>query len=133
MGGTAIISVMNYELTRAIAKHLFKFSDNPNVILNLPTSEIMETTGNIFDPDYYFIDEETEIVYRKERFEQGNNLPIELIVRDKRYTMDEIVSLCEKNRLKVDFARYVNARDWETGFNATDKSAKEILLKCTKI
>lgn len=132
-GGIALISVMNYELTRSMAKHLFKFSENPNAILNLPTSGIMENTGNIFDPDYYFIDEDTEIVYRKERFDQGNNLPVELIVRDKRYTMDEITLLCERNGLHVEFSRYVNAKDWKSGYESTNKSAKEILLKCIKI
>ena len=132
-GGNAIISVMNYELTQALAKHTFKLSETPNVILNLPTSNIMEKTGNIFDPDYYFIDEETEIVYRKERFDQGNDLPIELIVRDKRYTKSEIVNLCKSVGLKVEFARYVNARNWKTELDPTDKRAKEILIKCVKI
>lgn len=73
------------------------------------------------------------IVYRKERFEQGRELPIELIVRDRRYTLNEIRSLCLRHNLKVEFARFVNAKDWDKELGATDIRAKEILIKCTKL
>lgn len=61
-GGYAVFSVMNYELTLSKAKYKFKFSENPNRILELKPSNIMEKSGNIFSPDYYLIDEETHIV-----------------------------------------------------------------------
>lgn len=132
-GGTVILSVMNYELTSYLAKNKFSFAKQPNELLKLGASRTMEMTGDIFNPDYYIVDEDTHVVYRKERFEEGRELPIELIVRDRRYTLDEIVGLCEKQKLKLEFARYVNASNWEKELNATDYNAKEILIKCTKL
>lgn len=132
-GGTAIITVMNYEMTCFYAKHKFKFSVEPNALLNLAASQTMEKTGDVFNPDYYLVDEETKIVYRKERFDCGSEIPAELFVRDKRYEMKEIIDICEDIGFKVDFARYVNARNWNNNLDSIDKSAKEILLKCSKI
>jgi len=132
-GGIALISVMNFEMTNNYAKHRFSFKEQPNKLLDLPASQIMETTGNIFDPDYYMIEDDTNIVYRKEQFLSGNDLPVELIVRDKRFTKAEIESMCESVGLKVLFSRFVNARNWEVELNPTDKAAKEILVKCIKV
>ena len=50
----------------------------------------METSGDIFDPEHYMIDTDSGVVYRKEQFESGGLLPAELIVRDKRFTPEEI-------------------------------------------
>jgi len=54
----------------------------------------MEKTGNIFDPDFYMIERNTNVVYRKEQFSEGTTLTAELIVRDRRYRQGEIESLC---------------------------------------
>ncbi len=132
-GGTIIISVMNFEMTIHIAKKKFIFEKHPNELLKLEASRTMETTGNIFNPDFYLVDEKTHIVYRKERFEEGRELPIELIVRDRRYTLEEIKNICIQNNLKLDFARFVNSSNWESGLEPTDIRAKEILFKCTKL
>lgn len=132
-GGIALISVMNFHLTYAQAKHKFILRDNPNALLTLKPSNIMETTGNVFDPDYYLVDTESGIVYRREQFKHGRALPVELIVRDKRFTINEIESICRESGLIIEYSRFVNARDWETGFDSINKSAKEILLKCRKI
>ena len=132
-GGTLLLSVMNYHLTYAKAKHKFILKEKPNALLNLKPSNIMETTGNIFDPDYYLVDIETGVVYRREQFKQGRALPVELIVRDKRFKKDEIIQMCTEVGLEIEFVRFVNARDWETNLECTHTSAKEILLKCKKI
>lgn len=131
-GGVALISVMNYELTYANALYKFVLRENPQTLLKLKPSNIMEITGNIFDPAYYLVDTETGVVYRREQFKHGRSLPVELIVRDKRFTMKEIETMCKSVGLEVEYSRFVNARDWETGFSATDESAKEILVKCIK-
>lgn len=131
-GGVALISVMNYHLTYDQAKYTFVLRENPNALLQLKPSNIMETTGNVFNPDYYLVDTESGVVYRREQFKQGRSLPIEHIVRDKRFTKSEIEMMCTEAGFDVIFSRFVNARDWETGFNSVDKSAKEILLKCKK-
>lgn len=131
-GGIALISVMNYELTETQAKYKFVLRDNPSALLRLKPSAIMEETGNIFDPEHYLIDTDTRVVYRREQFTKGRSLPVELIVRDKRFTGDEIVSMCEKVGFSIIFSRYVNAKDWETKLPPTHKRAKEILIKCQK-
>lgn len=66
MNGYAVFSVMNYETTQEHAKYKFMFSSQANKLLDLPASDIMEKSGNIFNPDYYMIDTETQIIYRKE-------------------------------------------------------------------
>lgn len=132
-GGIAIISVMNYELTAAKAKHIFSFSKNPNELLKLAPSTTMENTGDVFQEDYMMVDEETHIIYRNEQFLQGRSLPKQLLVRDRRFTREEITSMCNKAGLKVIFSRYVSASDWGKPLDATDAHAKEILLKCEKI
>jgi len=93
----------------------------------------MQKTGDIFNPDYYMIDKDTNIVYRREQFNVKNQLPQELIVRDYRYTKIDIEQMCKKAGLKVIFSRYIQAGKWEVELEATDKKAKEILLLCKKI
>lgn len=132
-GGIAIISVMNLELTEKIAKNTFKLKEAPNKLLSLKPSNIMETSGNIFNPEYFLLDNETGIVYRREQFKFGKALPVEFIVRDKRFNMREIRQMCIDAGFEIVFSRFVNAKDWETGFTATSESSKEILLKCRKV
>jgi len=131
-GGIVILTVMYYERTLFYAKHKFKFSVEPNALLNLAASQTMEKTGDIFNPDYYLVDEETHIIYRKERFDCGRDIPSELFVRDKRYEMEEIINICKGVGFNVEFSRYINAKNWHINLTGTDKSAKEILLKCSK-
>lgn len=130
-GGRALITVMNYEMTQQIATQKFSFVSEPNKLLQLEASQTMEQTGNVFDPKYFILDDTSHIVYRKERFEHGG-LPIELIVRDRRFSKEEICNMCEKHGLKIEQVRYVNASDWTIERNAFDKKAKEILLICKK-
>lgn len=132
-GGTVLISVMNYEVTRHYAQHFFSLNSEPDKLLDLPASKTMETTGNIFNPDLYMIDRDTRIVYRKEQFSEGTELPTELIVRDRRYTEDEIVQMCQSAGLQVLWSRFVQAGHWETALAGNDRKAKEILLFCKKV
>ena len=130
--GKALISVMNYELTKDIAKNVFSISDEPNRLLDLPPAKIMEKTGNVFDPDYYLVDEFTHIVYRKEQFVEGRELPVELIIRDRRFERREIEDMCISVGLTVDWSRFVRSGKWTEPLEAKDSGAKEILLLCTK-
>lgn len=131
-GGFALISVMNYEMTKFNAKHTFRFSQDPNRLLDLPASQTMESTGNVFNPDYYLVDVETQTVYRREQFLAGESLPVELVVRDRRYDRQEIENMCRSVALDVIWSRYVSAGRWETSLDRYDPSAKEILLLCQK-
>lgn len=131
--GYVVLSVMNYELTLNQAKHIFKLKDEPNKLLELAASSTMEESGNIFNPEYYMIDSDTNIVYRREQFIQGADLPQEFIVRDRRYSMAQIQAMCENVGLEVVKSNYVQAGKWNTSLDATNPKAKEILLVCRKV
>lgn len=111
---------------------MFSFANDANKILELPASNTQEETGDIFNPDYYLVDTETHLIYRKEQFSSSTGLPIELIVRDRRFTMDEIISLCKSVGFSIVEAKYTNASDWNKSYAATSSRAKEILLICQK-
>jgi SAM-dependent methyltransferase/GNAT superfamily N-acetyltransferase len=130
--GYVLISVMNFELTKDIAKHIFSFEEDHNRLLDLEASDIMQKTGAVFNPDYYMIDKDTNIVYRREQFNFADHLPEELIVRDYRFTKNEIEQMCMNAGFKILFSRYVQAGAWDTELNAVDKKAKEILVLCKK-
>lgn len=133
LNGYAVLSVMNYELTLAQAKHIFKLKNEPNRLLELAASSTMEKSGNIFNPEYYMIDSDTNIVYRREQFIQGQDLPQELIIRDRRYSMTQIEKMCQDVGLKVIKSSYVQAGKWDTNLDAINPKAKEILLVCQKV
>jgi 2-polyprenyl-3-methyl-5-hydroxy-6-metoxy-1,4-benzoquinol methylase len=131
-GGTAIISVMNSEIGLSDVPS-FSYRQNPNAIFNLQASNSMEKTGEVFNPKYLLRDNETGIFYRKEQFVQGRELPIELIVCDRRYSAEKISALCKNVGFEVEFVRHVHAGDWNTDLPPNNPHAKEILLKCKKV
>ena len=132
-GGFALVSVMNLALTKRRATRVFSITDEPDNLLKLPPSNTMETTGDIFDPAYYMLDEESNVVYRKEQFTRGSDLPTELIVRDRRFSADEITTLCSDAGLEVVWTRPVRAGRWERRLDELDDRAKEILVLCRKL
>lgn len=75
VGGYCVLSVMNFELTKSRMKQSFSLEKEPNKLLELSASSTMEKTVDIFDPDFYMIDTDTNIVYRREQFTQGSGLP----------------------------------------------------------
>ena len=127
-GGYAIISVMNMELTESIALHHESISKNPDALLKLPPSDTMQASGNVFKPEYYLINKDDGLVYRKEQFTSDNDMFAEYLVADRRYKKDEIITLVEAEGLKVEESRYVQAGHWDTALSSTDAKAKEILL-----
>lgn len=131
-GGYAVFSVMNYKTTLANAKYTFTLAENPDCLLDLPATNIQEETGNIFNPEYYLVDIDTHLVYRKEQFSKEAELPVELIVRDMRYEKEEIVSMCTEIGFSVIEVKYTNASGWEKEYDACSKEAKEILVICHK-
>lgn len=130
--GYALVSVMNRVLTESRAKHHFSLTSSPDRLLSLRPSRTMETTGDIFNPDYYMIDTDSGAVYRKEQFESGTDLPAELIVRDRRFSPDEIAGMCTAVGLDVVWLRCVRTGEWDTPLDSNDPHAKEILVLCQK-
>lgn len=131
-GGYVFISVMNMELTERKAKNWFSISSNPDHLLSLPPSNIMEKSGNVFNPDYYLIDRDKRIVYRKEQFYKGEELFGELLVRDRRYTEAEVIHMCASVGLRVEWTRFVRAGHWDEPLDRESDKAKEILVMCRK-
>jgi hypothetical protein len=127
-GGKLLLSVMNFELTKHEAKFFFSLETDSKPLSDLRPSTTMESTGNIFNPDLYLIDTDTRIVYRKEQFVEGGQLPAELIVRDRRYRLDEIQDMCRGVGLEVLSSRFVQSGHWEVELDGRDKRAKEILV-----
>jgi 2-polyprenyl-3-methyl-5-hydroxy-6-metoxy-1,4-benzoquinol methylase len=131
--GRTLISVMNREPTERLARNWFSLSEDPDALLRLPPSRTMEQTGNIFNPEYYMVDRETLVVYRKEQFESPTSLPAELVVRDRRFTVEEIVAMCEAAGLRVLWTRNVRSGAWNTPLDRADDRAKEILVLCGRV
>lgn len=130
-GGKAIISVMNYEhrSTFRDAKK-FSFASDPSRVLKIPASNTMQKTGNVFNSEHMIVDPDTRIVYRREIFAEGYNLPQEWIVRDRRFTLDELIGFCASAGLRVCKSMYVNSGSWSL---SNDRNlAKEILVVCEK-
>ena len=128
VGGIAVFSVMNYESTLANAKYRFVFNEDADPILDLVSSDIMETTGEVFDPEYYLVDTDTHLVYRREKFTIKSGLPKELVVRDRRFTMSEIETTMKNAGFKIVEKKYTNSTDWNMEYPPDSKKAKEILL-----
>lgn len=131
--GYVVLSVMNLELTQYQAKYTFDLETEPNKLLELSASSTMEQTGNIFDPNFYMIDTNTNIVYRREQFSSGIQLPQELIVRDRRYTKESITLMCQNVGLEVLHSSFVQSGKWDISLSPIDPKAKEILVICRKV
>jgi 2-polyprenyl-3-methyl-5-hydroxy-6-metoxy-1,4-benzoquinol methylase/GNAT superfamily N-acetyltransferase len=131
-GGYVLLSVMNMELTERLAKNWFSLTTEPDKLLTLRASTTMETTGNVFNPDFYLIDRDTKIVYRKEQFTKGLGLPEEILVRDRRYTEAQICDHCKAAGLELVWSRFVRSGKWDTALPHDSTKAKEILVLCRK-
>lgn len=131
--GYLVVSVMNLEMTAAIAKHKVDcVQTDLDALVKLPPSRTMQNSGNIFNPDYYLLETSTGVTYRKEQFENDDDLSAEYVIRDKRYTKAEICGLLETAGFHVLEARYVRAGRWNIPLESTDHAAKEILILAEK-
>lgn len=105
---------------------------NPNALVKLPPSKIMQKSGNIFNPDYFLLESETGVVYRKEQFENEGDLSAEYVIRDKRFTKAEISKMLIKAGFQILEIRYVRAGRWGESLHSEDLNAKEILIFAQK-
>ena len=133
-GGLFILSVMNMELTENMIPDNRKgnMSRRLDILENLPSADIMQSTGQIFDPEYLAMDTERNLIYRKEKFENDNGLPAEYIIRDKRYRKQEIIAMLEGMGFEIMDARYVQRGHFDIPLDALDERAKEICVVCRK-
>lgn len=125
--------MLNLELTSNIAIHKTKeVSQDPEQLLSLRPSGTMKESGNIFLPDYFLLETNTGIVYRKEQFENDGQLSAEYVIRDKRYSGSEISNMLERAGFNIKEIRYVQAGRWDKPLESTDAKAKEILVIACK-
>lgn len=132
-GGRCVVSVMNMEITERQAIH--KVADvrtTPQALLRLQASNIMQSTGNVFNPEYYLLDTSTQLVFRKEQFEMDGELSSEYVIADYRFTRSQIINAFESNGFKVLSAEYVKLGAWDKPLGKTDDAGKEILLVAEK-
>jgi SAM-dependent methyltransferase len=130
-GGVLVFSVMSWSYTWKRAKHTASMTSNPGALMKVKPSAIMETSGDVFDPDHYLCDDETHLVYRREQFGPGNGLPSELVVRDRRYTDDEVRRMVAKAGLRLVELSPVRAGKWQMPCEAGE--GKELLAVARKL
>ena len=133
-GGYVFLSVMNMELTEHLAHpgNIGPISKDPKILFGLEASDIMQRTGNIFDPDHYAIDTVTGLVFRKEQFHSDGRLSVEYVIRDKRYRRAELERLITDRGFEITESKYVQAGRWDESLGPVDPRAKEILVIARK-
>ncbi|PXX46970.1 bifunctional GNAT family N-acetyltransferase/class I SAM-dependent methyltransferase [Undibacterium pigrum] len=131
-GGYFLLTVMNGELMDSIAQHRTDNENLPMNLLSLEPSPTMQDTGNIFSPKYVLWHDEKGVAYRRELFESEKVAPCELVVRDRRYSKQEIKQLCETAGFEVVDIRYAKLGAWGNEVGPTDSSSKEIIILCKK-
>jgi 2-polyprenyl-3-methyl-5-hydroxy-6-metoxy-1,4-benzoquinol methylase len=131
-GGMAVISVMNGTHIRLRATHRGSVRRNPQLLLDLPASNNMQHSGDMFNVDYQLLDEEDHLVYHKEQFEQDGLLSAEYVVADYRFTAEELSNIFVQNGLEVVETRFVRAGHFDESLSEEDDHAKECLFVVRK-
>jgi 2-polyprenyl-3-methyl-5-hydroxy-6-metoxy-1,4-benzoquinol methylase/GNAT superfamily N-acetyltransferase len=133
-GGRCVVSVMNMEITEREAINIVNdVRKYPQALLKLKASNIMQSTGNVFNPNYYLLDTSSQLVYRKEQFEMDGELSSEYVIADYRFTRSQIGEAFEENGFKVLSAEYVKLGAWDKPLAKDDDAGKEILLVAEKV
>ena len=129
-----MLSVMNMELTEAIipSDHKGRINNRSDILQKLKAGNVMQSSGQIFEPEYLALDTERGLVYRKELFNDDRALPAEYIIRDKRYKRDEIRDMLIKAGFSVKDIRCVQAGHFDVPLNPLDIKAKEICVAAVK-
>lgn len=131
--GYAVISVSNFaylDRTRCMEIDFDDPTAAAKAIFSLRPSRIMATSGEFFDPDYLLVDTKRHLVCHKEQFQSSeNSLQGEYLIRDKRFTLDEIIEWANECGLNVTSHRFVRA-----GFavDYVKADGKEILVVTRK-
>ena len=130
VGGRAIVSVMNLEMTRRYCRRADNTFSDINTredfmkLVRLPPSCAMQKTGEIFKGQLLLLNPDTGVVYRKEQFVEEADLPREYIIADRRYTAEGLKNLFRKFE-PMDL-RYVRAGHFEERLLPDERHAKEI-------
>ena len=135
--GKIIISVMNKEISRnSCSKHgnvIDGIENNIDILLKLKGSNTMQQTGDVFDGKIMIYDSKDDVFYRKEQFFDPDYLPIEYVVRDKRFSKKEIEKLLGKAGFEIDESHYFNAKNISNPLSANNPKAKELFVVAHKV
>ena len=135
--GKLIISVMNKELSQKnchkYGNEVYGIEENIDKLLKLKGSNTMQKTGDIFDGQKMIYDSKEDVFYRKEQFFDPDYLPIEYIVRDKRFSYKDIERLLNKSGFEIDESHFFNAKNISKPLSATSPRAKELFVVAHKV
>lgn len=133
VGGLAVFSVSNWDFLDRREVRTIDFDDEPSAVralFDLPPAKTMQETGEFFDGRFLLVDEKRRLVCHKEQFPFGKGLPSgEFLIRDRRFTAEEISAWLASAGLEVIRTRFVRA-----GFKVeyAVSTGKEILLFARK-
>lgn len=126
-GGRFALSVLSRTVAEAIATLKGDVVANPNLIHAIPPATTMQDTGGIWDPAYFLADTTSGVIYRREQFDIGTALPVEMLVCDRRYMPDELCAVCRRTGLKAEIVRPVRLGRWDEPLQVNDRRATELL------
>jgi len=133
-GGSAVFSVSNWDfLDRRECREIDLDDEESSVraLFALPPSTTMQTSGEFFDARYVLIDTQRHVVCHKEQFSAGNGLlPGEYLIRDRRFTAEEIERWLEAAGFTLLETHFVRA-GFEVEYAVS--TGKEILLFVRKV
>lgn len=130
-GGKIAFSVLSYDYMAQRAKHICDGTPQAH-FGKLVGSNTMESSGEIFNPDLVLVDKSAKVCYRKEQFQTHADLPLELIVADRRYTVEDVKRMCEKNSIIPQKIGFVRAGKFELIDTDPTNVRKELLVIGTK-
>ena len=132
--GYLVFSVLSFEYAQKVAIHKVSNGDIPKALEQLSPSCTMQDSGKIFNPDFFVLDTKNKVVYRKECFNEGSDLPEEMIVRDRRYTQTELRKICEGRSLEILAIGHVKAGNFElvNSIDTNEEPTYEILVIARK-
>lgn len=133
-GGCAVVSVMNLDFAGMSSAQ--SVGNQPDELYEslrrLKPSNNMADTGEVFDGKFALIDQEEGVVYRKEQFGgDDKRLRRELIVVERRFTMQSICKMCRGVGFNIVSAKYTRAGFRTPSFLnrlRASRCGKEILL-----
>lgn len=133
-GGYLFLSAMNKDLTLNLLPQTqyFDLQESPEKPIYLKPGKIMQESGNIFDPAYLLYDEHMDIFYHKEQFDNDCGLRAEYVIRDRRYTAEELEQALQTIGFSVQYVAYVQAGHFDLPLDKLDQKAKEILVVARK-
>lgn len=136
--GVIILSVMNKEISINNCKKFNNvitngIENNIDKLLKLKGSNTMQNTGNVFNGEKMIYDLKNDVFYRKEQFFDPDYLPIEYVVRDKRFSYKDIKILLSKAGFEIDETHFFNAKNISNPLKELNPKAKELFVRAQKV